>query len=133
MIPDFIINALDGKDLVIYGDEFFRTSLVFVSDVVDGILRLMSLPKDIGPVNIGSDYDIRLVDVANKIIELTGSSSKVVFEPPILFMTPLGLPDLTRAKEQLNWIPLVNLEQGLKKSIEYTVANRGILKPRFGT
>ena len=128
MIPDFIMAALDGQDLVVYGDETFRTSLVYVTDVVDGIVRLMNMPKDPGIVNIGSDYDIRIADVAKRIAELAGSSSQVRFEAPILFMTPLGLPDLTRAKESLGWIPLVTLEQGLKRSIEYTVANRGLLE-----
>lgn len=131
MIPDFITNAIDGKDLVVYGNEAFRTSLVYVSDVVDAIVRLMRLPEDIGPVNIGSDYDLRIVDVAKRIIELTGSESKVVHEPEILFMTQLGLPDLTKAKEGLGWIPLVTLDQGLKKSIEYTVAQKGLLGPKL--
>jgi len=131
MISDFALDALDGKDLVIYGDENFRTSLIYVTDVVDGIVRLMNVAKDPGPVNIGSDYDVKLVDVANRIIKLTGSSSKIRFDPPLLFMSQLGLPDLTRAKEALGWIPLVSMEQGLKKSIEYTVANRGILRPTF--
>lgn len=128
MIPDFIMNALDGRDLVIYGDENFRTSLIFVTDVVDAMVKLMSMPKDPGIVNIGSDYDIKLVDVAKRIIDLTNSSSKIAFEPPLLFMTQLGLPDLTRGKEQLAWLPLVSLEQGLKRSIEYTVAHRGLIR-----
>ncbi len=132
MIPDFILNALDGRDLVIYGDANFRTSLIYVTDVVDAILKLMKLPKDPGPVNIGSDYDIKLVDVAKHIIELTNSSSKVSFEPPLLFMTQLGLPDLTRAKEQLGWLPLVSLDQGLRRSIEYTIAHRGLIRPTLG-
>ncbi len=131
MISDFAIDALDGKDLVIYGDENFRTTLIYVTDVVDAIVRLMNLPKDPGPVNIGSDYDVKLVDVAKRIIALTGSMSKIKFEPPLLFMTQLGLPDLTRAKESLGWIPLVSMEQGLKKTVEYTIANRGILRPSF--
>jgi UDP-glucuronate decarboxylase len=131
MLPDFITNAIEGKDLVIYGDENFRSSLIYVSDVVDGIVKLMRLPKDPGPVNIGSDYDIKLVDVAKRIIELTNSSSKIVFEPALMFMTQLGLPDLTKAKEQLGWIPLVPLEQGLKKSIEYTVAQKGLASNTF--
>ena len=70
--------------------------------------------------------------MAKKVIALTNSQSKVVFNPPLLFMTQLGLPDLTRAKEQLGWLPLVPLEQGLKKSIEYTVAQKGLLRPGFG-
>ena len=131
MIPDFIVHALEGKNLVIYGDESFRTSLIYVTDVVDGIVRLMRMPQDPGPVNIGSDYDIKLVDVAKKIIELTGSASKVTFEPAILFMSQLGLPDLTKAKDQLGWIPLVTLEQGLKKSIEYTIAQKGLFQQNF--
>jgi UDP-glucuronate decarboxylase len=131
MVPDFIMDALDGKDLVIYGDENFRTSLIFVSDVVDGIARLMNQSKNPGVVNLGSDYDLRLVDVANRIIKLTNSTSKIVFEPPLLFMTQLGLPDVTRAKDELGWLPLVSLEQGLKKSIEFTITNKHVLRGGF--
>ncbi|MBI4457346.1 GDP-mannose 4,6-dehydratase [Candidatus Uhrbacteria bacterium] len=129
MIPEFIIDAGEGKELSIYGDESFSTSLIYVSDVVDGIMRLMSLPQDIGPVNLGSDQDIRLAAVAEQIKKLVNSASPVVFKPPLLFMTQLGLPDLTKAKDQLGWIPLVTLDQGLKKSIEYTVAHKGLIRP----
>lgn len=124
MLPDFIVNALEGEDLVIYGDENFKTTLCYSDDVVDGMLKLMAAPKDIGPVNIGSDLDLKLVDVANKIIEMTGSSSKVVFDPPLLFMTPLGIPDVTKAKEKLGWVPIYSLEAGLKKTIEYAKAEK---------
>lgn len=128
MIPDFVIDALDNKDLIIYGDESFSTSLCYVTDIVDGLVRLMGAPFGIGPINFGSDQDIRLVDVANKIIEMTGSSSKIVFEPPLLFMTPLGLPDIRKAKELLGWMPLVRLEDGLQKTIDYTQAHKSLLK-----
>ncbi|MBI4281329.1 NAD-dependent epimerase/dehydratase family protein [Candidatus Uhrbacteria bacterium] len=127
MIPDFITNALDGNDLVIYGDETFYTSLVYVTDVAEGLIKLMDAPADIGAVNIGSDQDLKLAEVARMIVELTNSSSKIVFEEPLLFMTPLGLPDLTKVKERLGWIPIVTLGQGLQKTIEYTMANKGIL------
>ncbi len=130
MIPDFITNALDGKDLVIYGDETFYTSLVYVTDVVEGMIKLMAAPKDIIAVNIGSDQDLKLAEVAKMIIEMTHSSSKIAFEEPLLFMTPLGLPDLTKAKERLGWIPIVTLAQGLQKTIEYTMANKAILGMR---
>ena len=129
MIPDFILDALDGKNLTIFGDETFRTSLAYVTDVVDAIMKIMEAPKVSGPMNIGSDYDIKLVDVANKIKELTGSSSEIVFEKGLPFMRDLGLPDLTRTKNDLGWIPLVTLEHGLKKSIEYTQAHKGLLSP----
>ncbi len=131
MIPEFILDALEGKELVIYGDENFRTSLAYVSDIVDGIIRLMQSPQDIGAVNLGSDQDVRLVDVAEHIKKMVNSSAPIVFKPPLLFMTQLGLPDLTRAKDQLGWIPLVTLDQGLKKSVEYTVAHKGLIRPQM--
>lgn len=127
MIPDFITSALDGNNLELYGDETFKTSLVYVSDVVDGMMKLMHAPKDIGPVNIGSEIDIPLMDVAQRIIEMTGSTSKIVFKPALLFMSQLGLPSLSKAKEKLGWIPLVTLDNGLKQTIDYTMANKSLL------
>ena len=127
MIPDFITNALDNKDVVIYGDETFRTSLVYVSDVIDGVLKLMQAPADIGPVNFGSDLDMPIVDVAQRIIEMTGSTSRITFEQPLLFMTPLGLPDISKAKDKLGWLPLVRLDEGLKRAIDYTIAHKSLL------
>ncbi len=127
MIPDFITNALDGKDLEIYGDETFKTSLCYVMDVVEAMMKLMAAPPGLGPVNIGSDLDLNLTDVARRIIELTGSSSKITFKPSLLFMSQLGLPDLTKIKEKLGWIPLVTLENGLKQAIDYTISNKSLL------
>ncbi len=130
MVPDFVLDAIDGRELVIYGDDNFRSSLIFVTDVVDAIIRLMELPEDPGPMNMGSDYDIKLVDVASKILEMTGSKSQIVFRDRLPFMRDLGLPDLSKIKET-GWIPLVTLEQGLKKTVEYTVAHKDILRPSF--
>jgi UDP-glucuronate decarboxylase len=127
MLPDFVTNALDGKDLEIFGDETFKTSLVYVTDVVDGLLKMMAHPEDIGPVNIGSDMDVPIVDVAQRILEMTGSQSKLVFKGSLMFMSQLGLPDLTKAKEKLGWIPLVTLDDGLKKSIDYTISHKSLL------
>ncbi len=127
MIPDFVIDALDGRDLVIYGDESFSTSLTYVSDTVEGLVKLMAAPASIGAVNIGSDYEVRLADVARIICQLTGSSSKIRFEDPLLFMTPLGLPDLAKAKERLGWLPLVRLEDGLSRAVEYARAGKALI------
>ncbi|HEX9664848.1 MAG TPA: NAD-dependent epimerase/dehydratase family protein [Patescibacteria group bacterium] len=124
MMPDFIVNALDNKDLVIYGDDNFRTTLSYVTDLVDGLVRLMAAPADIGPVNLGSDVDLKLSDVARKIIDMTGSSSNVVFKEPLVFMTPLGIPDISRARDQLAWLPVFSLEKGLEKTIEYAKAEK---------
>lgn len=130
MISDFITNALDGKELEVFGDETFRTSLIYVADVVDGLMKMMAHPTDIGPVNIGSDIDLPIVDVANRILEMTGSSSKIVFKGSLMFITQLGLPDLTKAKEELGWIPLVTLDEGLKRAIDYTIASKSLLSFR---
>lgn len=127
MIPDFVINALEGKPLTIYGDKTFRTSLCYISDLVDGLLRLMNSERDPGPVNLGSDQDLLLADVAAKIIEITNSRSKVVFEKPLLFMSQLPLPDIRRAKDELGWFPVVRLEDGLKQMIEYATARKHLL------
>jgi len=127
MVPDFITSALDNKDLIIYGDETFRSALIYVSDVIDGIIKLMQAPADIGPVNLGSDMDLLLIDVAQRIIEMTGSTSRLVFEPPLLFMTELGLPDITKAKEKLGWLPLVRLDEGLKRTIDFAIAHKSLL------
>ncbi len=130
MVPDFITNALDAKDLEIYGDETFRTSLTYVDDIVDGLRKLMAVNDSVKLVNLGSDLDVLLVDVARRIAEMTGSRSKILFKPPLLFMSELGLPDLTRAKEKLGWIPLVTLDEGLKRTIEYAMAHKSLLSFR---
>ncbi|MFA6215545.1 MAG: GDP-mannose 4,6-dehydratase [Patescibacteria group bacterium] len=128
MIPDFVYNALANKDLVIYGDESFSTSLCHVADVVQGMVKVMK-SGEAGPFNLGGDLDYKVVDVAKKVIEITGSKSKIVFEKPLLFMTPLGLPDITLAKERLGWFPVVLLEDGIKGAIDFFRAHRSILSP----
>ncbi len=130
MISDFITDALDGKDLELYGDETFRTSFVYVSDVVDGVIKLMNASPDVQVVNIGSDVDVPLIDVAQRIIEMTGSTSKITFKPPLLFMSQLGLPSMTKSKDTLGWIPLVTLDDGLKRTIEYTMSHKSLLSFR---
>lgn len=127
MIPDFILDALDGKALEIFGDETFSTSLCYVDDCVDGLLKLMDTPKGIGPVNIGSDQDLPIIDVAQRILEMTGSNSNISFQPSLEFMTQLGLPNITKAKDRLGWLPLVSLDDGLKQVIDYTIAHKHLL------
>lgn len=126
LIPDFVLNALEGKELVIYGGEDFRSSLVYVSDVVDALVRMMQNQKDMGPVNIGSDEDVKLADVAKKIIEMTSSNSQITYEPSLPFLSELGLPNTKKSRE-LGWIPLTRLDEGLSKTIEYIKANKLLL------
>ena len=128
MMPDFIVNALDNKPLAIYGDNNFSTSLCYVSDIVEGAIKFMSVNKDIGPVNLGSDEDLILAEVAQKIINLSDSKSKVVFKKSLLFMSQLGLPSIVKAKKEFGWMPMITMETGLKKVIDYARATRPLIK-----
>lgn len=132
LIPDFIINAIAGLDLVIYGDEKFATSLCYVSDVVDGLARLMGAEPAVKIVNLGGDEIIKMVDVAKMIIKMTNSTSKIVFQPPLLFLTKKGAPDLTYVRDVLDWMPLMRLEDGLDRTIDYVQANKDILMLNHG-
>ncbi|MEK7615279.1 MAG: NAD-dependent epimerase/dehydratase family protein [Patescibacteria group bacterium] len=127
LIPDFILNALDGKDLVLYGGKQFRTSLIYISDVIDGLLRLMDASTNPGPTNLGTDVDFSMEEVAQKIISMTQSGSQIVEGESLLFLSELVLPRIDRAKE-LGWLPLVRLEDGLKRTIEYMKANKILLQ-----
>jgi len=126
LIPDFVLDALDGKDLILYGGKDFRTSLCYVTDVIDGLTRLMNTPKDPGPVNLGSDVDLSFEDVATRIVAMTESSSKIVPGDDLLFLSELALPKIEKMKD-LGWFPLVRLEDGLRQTIEYTKANKFLL------
>lgn len=126
MIPDFIMNALDNKDLVIYGDKNFNTTLVYVDDVVDALLKIMnSSENDI--FNVGSDVDYTLTAVAEKVLAMTGAKVKITYQDWLPFMTPLGKPNISKIRNKLGWFPVINLEQGLTKTIEYARANIDLL------
>lgn len=128
MVPDFVLQALNNKPLIIYGDENFTTSLCYVSDIVEGLLKLMK-SSERGPVNLGHYEELKMTDIALKIKAMTNSRSEVVHKDPLLFMTPLGLPDISLAKEKLGWYPLISLDEGLHKTIDYVRANQNILQP----
>jgi UDP-glucuronate decarboxylase len=116
MIPDFINNALDGKDLCIFGDDRFSSSFCYIEDVIDAALKFMD-SKQAGPINIGSDVDVNFTDLAMMIIRETNSESKIIYADSRLFISELVLPNISLAKESLNWMPVVTLENGLKKTI----------------
>ena len=124
LVPDFIVDALEGKDLVIYGDGELEQSFCYISDMVDGLVRLMQSDPEVSIVNLGHDTAYKIKDVAEKIIQMTDSDSQIRYEDALVFLTKKGLPNLTRAKENLEWIPLVNLEKGLKNTINYAIANK---------
>lgn len=126
LIPDFILSALEGKDLVVYDQGKFRTSFVYVLDVVDGLIRLMNAAQDPGPVNVGSDQDMPIMEVAEKVVAMTSSTSRIVPGEDLLFLSELPLPRINKARD-LGWLPLVRFDDGLAKTVEYMKANRLLL------
>lgn len=123
MIPDFITSALENKDIIINGDEKFCSSFCYINDVIDVIGKFMNseLP---GPINVGSDVDVNLTDLVKIIIKETNSQSKIVYTDRHMFITELALPDIRLAKNELGWMPVVTLENGLKKTIFDIDANK---------
>lgn len=125
LIPDFINSALDNADLVIPGDENFSTSLCYVNDALDACLKLMdgNLSE---PVNIGSDVNVNLSRICEIIIKILESKSKIKYTDKHLFITELCLPDITKARTELGWMPIVTLEKGLEKTIDDLRASKGL-------
>ena len=117
-VPTFIAQALRNEDVTIFGSGSQTRSFCYVSDLVDGILRLMDSPIN-DPVNIGNPHEMSIEDIAKTIIRMTGSSSKLVFRPLPTDDPKVRKPDITRARSLLNWEPKVPLEQGLTSTIDY--------------
>jgi|TARA_Y100000034_G_C6802669_1_gene360170 dTDP-glucose 4,6-dehydratase len=117
-LPAFISQALNGEDLTVFGDGSQTRSFCYVSDLVEGIYRL--LVSDVtDPVNIGNPTEIKLIDVAKEIVEMTGSKSKIIFKPLPIDDPKYRQPDITKAEKLLSWAPEVSRTDGLKKTIEY--------------
>lgn len=123
LIPDFINNALENKDIIIPGDENFSSSFCYIEDALDAVAKIMN-SEMAGPVNIGSDVNVKLTDLAQLIIKETNSQSAVSFTDSKLFISELVLPDIRLAKSELGWMPVVTLENGLKKTIFDIEANK---------
>jgi UDP-glucuronate decarboxylase len=127
LIPDFIVDALDNKDLVSYGGKDFKTSLLFITDAIDGLTRVMNTDQYDGPINVGSDVDLSLGEIAQMIVEMTDSSSGIVDGENFAFLSEQTLPRIDKAKA-LGWFPLVRLEDGLRRTVDYMRANKLLLK-----
>lgn len=118
-VTNFILRALDGKDLVIYGDGSNKRSFQYIDDLVRGIDAMLGHESFIGPVNLGNPGEITMRALADKVIALTGSRSKIVFDREATDDPKRRCPDISLAKKELNWEPRVTLEEGLLKTIEY--------------
>jgi dTDP-glucose 4,6-dehydratase len=118
VIPNFMKQALRGEDLTVYGDGSQTRSFCYVSDEIDGLLRL-AFSSDPGPVNIGNPNEFTILECAQTVLALTGSSSQIRYEPLPQDDPKQRRPDITKAKQLLGWEPRIGLEQGLKISLEY--------------
>lgn len=125
VVSNFIVQALKGENITVYGDGSQTRSFCYVDDLINGIVKMMEKPDFIGPVNLGNDTENTILTFAQKIIELTGSKSKIIFEPLPSDDPTQRRPDLTLAREKLGYNPQTKLEDGLLKTIEYF---RGIIK-----
>ncbi len=120
VVSTFIVQALRGDDITVFGDGSQTRSFCYVDDLIDGLVRMMASPDDfVGPVNMGSTYEFSMAELAEKIITLTGSSSTIVYRPLPEDDPVQRRPDLTLARERLGWEPGVSLEVGLECTIKY--------------
>ena len=120
VVSNFIVQALNNQDITVYGDGNQTRSFQYVSDLINGMLKMMNTDdKFTGPVNIGNPGEFTIKQLAEKVIDMTGSKSKIIYQPLPGDDPVRRKPDITLAKEKLNWQPEINLEQGLAKTIAY--------------
>jgi UDP-glucuronate decarboxylase len=120
VVSNFIVQALTNKDITIYGDGKQTRSFCFVSDLVEGIIRMMNSPDGfIGPVNLGNPTEFTMLELAEIVLKLTESQSKIVYKPLPSDDPRQRKPDITLAKKHLDWEPTIALEEGLKETIDY--------------
>ena len=120
VVSNFIVQALRGEDITIYGDGSQTRSFQFVSDLIEGLVRMMATEDTFtGPVNLGNPGEFTMLELAEKVGRMTGSRSKLVFRPLPADDPKMRRPDITLAKTHLAWEPKVPLDEGLKKTIDY--------------
>jgi len=120
VVSNFIVQALKGEDITLYGDGNQTRSFCFVSDTVDGLVRLMGSPDDVsGPVNLGNPQEITIRELAERVVAMTGTRSRLVYKPLPHDDPTRRRPDIGLAREKLGWQPMVELSVGLEKTVEY--------------
>ena len=119
VVSNFIVQALNGEDLTIYGDGSQTRSFCYVDDLIEGFVRMMNQDKIIGPVNIGNPGEFTMLELAKEVLELTGSKSKIVHKPLPGDDPKMRRPNIDLAKSALGWEPTIPLRQGLEKTIVY--------------
>jgi UDP-glucuronate decarboxylase len=120
VVSNFIVQALKNQDITIYGDGLQTRSFCYVDDLLDGMIRLMNSPKSItGPINVGNPEEFTMLELAQAVIRLTNSKSKIVYMPLPADDPMQRKPDITKATDLLGWKPTIKLEEGLIKTINY--------------
>jgi len=117
-LPNFMVQALKGEDITVYGDGGQTRSFCYVEDLIDGIKRLLN-SDEAEPVNLGNPEEISILDFAKEIIRLTGSKSRIVFNPLPQNDPKVRQPDITKAKRILGWEPKVSREEGIRRTLQY--------------
>jgi UDP-glucuronate decarboxylase len=119
VVSNFIVQALKGEDITIYGDGSQTRSFCYVDDLIEGFVRMMNQDKIIGPVNIGNPGEFTMLELAKEVLDLTGSKSKIVYKPLPGDDPKMRRPNIDLAKSALGWEPTIPLRQGLEKTIAY--------------
>ncbi|MFH1080983.1 MAG: UDP-glucuronic acid decarboxylase family protein [Pseudomonadota bacterium] len=120
VVSNFIVQALTHQDITVYGNGSQTRSFCYVDDMIDGIIRMMATPDDfLGPVNLGNPYEFTILELAERIIRMTGSRAKIIFRPLPQDDPAQRKPDIRLARETLGWQPEISLEEGIKKTIAY--------------
>lgn len=119
VVSNFIVQALKGEDITIYGDGSQTRSFCYVDDLIEGFIRMMNQDKIIGPVNIGNPGEFTMLELAKEVLDLTGSKSKIVYKPLPGDDPKMRRPNIDLAKSALGWEPTIPLRQGLEKTIVY--------------
>jgi UDP-glucuronate decarboxylase len=120
VVSNLIVQALSGTDITVYGDGQQTRSFCYVDDLVEAIIRTMNTPDEFtGPINIGNPNEFTILQLAERVLELTGSKSKIIFKPLPHDDPRQRQPDITLAKNVLSWRPSIELEEGLRKTIDY--------------
>ena len=126
VVSNFIIEALKGQPITVYGEGAQTRSFCYVDDLIEALACLMNSPDDFtGPVNLGNPIEFSILQLAQKVIALTGSKSEVIFKPLPSDDPAQRQPDISLAKARLGWQPTVHLADGLRKTIEYFRAGQG--------
>ncbi len=119
-VSNFIVQALKNQDITVYGEGQQTRSFQYIDDLVDGLIKMMASPDSItGPINIGNPHEFTILELAEKVIQLTGSKSKIIYEPLPSDDPMMRKPEISIAQKELGWSPSIHLDEGLEKTIDF--------------